>query len=259
MRFYTDFGSFDIELFDQQAPQTVNNFLNYVNRHGNDGYDSTVFHRLVPGFVLQGGGFEYLPNNSPNPNLLPIPTDPAVPNEPGISNTAGTLALAKLGNDPNSGTDQFFINLADNSSNLDNQNGGFTVFGKVLGNGLSVVNQIASLPTPLVNSTTLSSSTDQVFQNIPLQNFPANGTLAQATANNLVLLNNVNQIQSRDVLRYQVTVLSGSQSFVNAVVSISGNTLTLNPTQTGTATIEVQAITQSGLAVTANPFTITVN
>src|SRR5205807_3241703 len=103
-------------------------------------------HRLVSNFVLQGGGFTF---NSAKTTLDTIPTDPPVQNEPDIvnrSNTKGTLAMAKLGSDPNSATDQFFFNLADNSSNLDKQNGGFTVFGKLAGAAdQTVVDTLAGL------------------------------------------------------------------------------------------------------------------
>jgi peptidyl-prolyl cis-trans isomerase A (cyclophilin A) len=133
----TPFGEVEIELFDEEAPQTVANFLKYVN----DGaYANSFIHRSDPGFVEQGGGFSFI-DGAP----VAIPTNPPVINEPGISNLRGTIAMAKRSGDPNSATSQWFFNLADNSANLDNTNGGFTVFGQVTGNGMDVIDQIAAL------------------------------------------------------------------------------------------------------------------
>ena len=130
----TNLVDFDIELLRSDAPGTVTNFLKYVN----DGdYNNSIMHRFDSDFVLQGGGFK---TNSPtytNVNQFSsVPTDPAIQNEFKISNTAGTIAMAKLEGNPNSATSQFFINLGNNASNLDNQNGGFTVFARLLDNGL---------------------------------------------------------------------------------------------------------------------------
>lgn len=144
----------DIKLLDGVAPLTVANFLNYVN----DGdYVNSFIHRSVPGFVVQGGGFTFdqtinngtfsndpLINNFPG-GLQPVPKDPPVLNEFGRSNLRGTIAMAKIGGDPNSATSEWFFNLADNSANLDIQNGGFTVFGEVL-NGMTVIDSIATQP-----------------------------------------------------------------------------------------------------------------
>lgn len=136
VRLETSLGHIDIEMLEQAAPNTVENFLNYVN----DGdYDQSIFHRLSYGFVLQGGQF-YSDGNT----LQNIPADPPVANEFNVSNTKYTVAMAKLNDQPNSATNNFFINLKDNSDNLDNQNGGFTVFGKVV-QGQDVVNTISSL------------------------------------------------------------------------------------------------------------------
>jgi len=133
----TPFGAVEIELFDEEAPETVANFLKYVN----DGdYVNSFIHRSDPGFVVQGGGFTFV-DGAP----VAIPTDPPVINEPGISNLRGTVAMAKVSGDPNSATSQWFFNLADNSANLDNTNGGFTVFGQVTGDGMDVIDQIAAL------------------------------------------------------------------------------------------------------------------
>lgn len=139
VRVSTTYGDFTVELFEQEAPLTVQNFLNYVDRGD---YAGMIVHRTEPGFVVQSGGYRFVPFRGP----VALRRDPPVANEPGISNTRGTLAMAKFGDDPDSATNQWFINLADNSENLDEQNGGFTVFGRVLGDGMDVVDAIAEVP-----------------------------------------------------------------------------------------------------------------
>jgi uncharacterized protein (TIGR03437 family) len=139
VRFKTNIGDIDVTLFPDSAPLTVANFLNYVNKGA---YTSSIIHRSVPGFIIQGGGFQ-LVGGSP----APIASDAAVTNEYKISNTRGTIAMAKLDGNPNSATNQWFFNLVDNASNLDNANGGFTVFGKISNpNGLTTMDAIAKLP-----------------------------------------------------------------------------------------------------------------
>ena len=140
----TNFGQIQIELFPDSAPLTVENFLNYVQ---NGAYDGSFFHRLIPGFVLQGGGFTASTANinATDFQVDSVPTDSPVINEFEISNTRGTVAMAKLGGDPDSATSQFFLNLVDNSGNLDFQNGGFTVFGEIV--DMTVVDQIAAFST----------------------------------------------------------------------------------------------------------------
>lgn len=134
----SQFDTVYLELFDD-TPATQANFLGYVN----DGdYNGVHMHRLVPGFVLQGGGYTW--NGSSYDH---IPTDPPVVNEFGRSNLDGTVAMAKVGGDPDSATSEFFFNYGDNSANLDNQNGGFTVFARVLGNGMDLINAYAGLGT----------------------------------------------------------------------------------------------------------------
>ena len=139
VEFQTSLGDFKVNLFDQHTPKTVNNFLDYVNSAA---YKSSVVHRSAPGFVIQGGGFGY---DGQWP-LTVIDQAAAVDNEPRLSNVRGTLAMAKLNGDPDSATNQWFVNLADNSANLDRQNGGFTVFGQVMDDGMTVVDQMAALP-----------------------------------------------------------------------------------------------------------------
>lgn len=136
VRLRTTLGDVVVQMV-ADAPITTDNFLQYVE----DGfYNGTIFHRVIPGFVVQGGGF--LPGN-----VVPSGLRGPIQNEfsPQRSNIRGTVAMAKLPNDPNSATSGFFFNLADNSTNLDNQNGGFTVFANVTV-GLDVVDAMAAVP-----------------------------------------------------------------------------------------------------------------
>ena len=138
----TNFGTILLELFETATPQTVDNFLNYVN----DGdYVNSIFHRSVEDFVIQTGGF--ITNSTTftdTSQFSNVPTDGNLQNEPGISNLLGTVAMAKLGGDPDSATSQFFFNLGDNSELDLPQNNSFTVFGQVL--SMTTVDTIASLP-----------------------------------------------------------------------------------------------------------------
>lgn len=138
VRFSTTVGDFSVELLDETAPVTVANFLNYVRR---DAYNGTYMHRVVDGFVAQGGGYRFQPYVGP----VDVPADPPIVNEFIVANTRGTLAMAKLPDDPNSATSQWFVNLKDNPD-LDTSNGGFTVFGNVLGEGMEILDTIDGLP-----------------------------------------------------------------------------------------------------------------
>lgn len=137
LRFETTQGAFTVELFQKEAPETVANFLKYVD----DGFfDGTIFHRIVPGFVIQGGGLE--------PGLAEKTTRPPVRNEAsnGLENLRGTLSMART-NDIHSATSQFFVNLADNDF-LDHRPGsyGYAVFGRVT-EGMEVIDRIAAVRT----------------------------------------------------------------------------------------------------------------
>ncbi len=164
VRLETTLGNIDIALFDAAAPQTVANFLTYV-RSG--AYNSSFFHRSVPGFVIQGGGYRWIDASG---DAQKITAGPPVINEFSTtrSNLRGTIAMAKLAGDPNSATSEWFINLTDNSANLDNQNGGFTVFGQVTGNGMEIVDGMSALKT--VNA-------GGAFGNLPLSSVPSNGVV----------------------------------------------------------------------------------
>lgn len=134
----TNMGNFEINLFDETTPETVKNFLRYVE---NGRYDNTVIHRSEPGFVVQGGGFRFQ-NALP---LVAVPTYSSVVNEPKLSNVKGTVAMAKISQQPNSATNQWFVNLVNNSSNLDRQNSGFTVFGQINAQGMEIIDAMAKL------------------------------------------------------------------------------------------------------------------
>lgn len=138
VQFQTVLGDFEVNLFDKTTPKTVENFLTYVN---SGAYADSIMHRSVPEFIVQGGGFTY----TGSVQLKNIAQNAAVINEPAYSNRRGTIAMAKVGDDPNSATTQWFFNLKDNSANLDTQNGGFTVFGQVTGNGMAIIDAMAAL------------------------------------------------------------------------------------------------------------------
>lgn len=169
VQFRTVFGNLEVELYDQDKPVTVQNFLRYVK---SGRYENEFVHRLVPGFVLQGGGFS-LSNNS----VISIPTFPPITNEFGVgrqfSNVYGTIAMAKT-SDPNSATSQFFFNLTNNSASLDdtNNSGGFTVFGHVIA-GTNVLNDFNKFQyyTGTQSSNLIaneSSYLGSAFQDLPL-------------------------------------------------------------------------------------------
>ncbi len=126
-------GSLVIQLFDTDKPITVQNFLRYV-REGR--YTNMFSHRLIPGFVMQAGGFSVTNRNTVNADFFDIPDYGTIKNEfgvgPKLSNVLGTIAMAKSPTGPDTASSEWFINLGDNSTNLDIQNGGFTVFGKVV-------------------------------------------------------------------------------------------------------------------------------
>jgi cyclophilin family peptidyl-prolyl cis-trans isomerase len=137
IRFDTTLGSFTVDLFEKDAPVTAKNFLEYVD---SGHFTDTVFHRVIPGFVIQGGGM--------TADMRQKSTRPPISNEAnnGVKNRRGSLSMART-NDPNSATSQFFINLVDNTS-LDQGRGsaGYAVFGRVVA-GMDVVDQIARVKT----------------------------------------------------------------------------------------------------------------
>jgi len=140
----TNAGTIRLELYPSKAPKTVENFLRYVK----DGhYGGTIFHRVIPGFMIQGGGFE--PGYRQKPTRAPVPNEAQAGVKGGLKNEVGTIAMART-SDPNSATAQFFINVNDNAflnwGDARSDGHGYAVFGKVV-SGMDVVNRIAAAPT----------------------------------------------------------------------------------------------------------------
>jgi cyclophilin family peptidyl-prolyl cis-trans isomerase len=137
IRFETNLGDFTIEFFEKEAPLSVANFISYID---DEHFDGTIFHRVVPGFVIQGGGF--------TEDMTQKKTKTPVKNEAdnGLKNSRGTLSMART-NDINSATSQFFVNLKDNDF-LDHSRGnfGYAVFAKVT-EGMDVIDKIAAVST----------------------------------------------------------------------------------------------------------------
>ncbi|MGH7223430.1 MAG: peptidylprolyl isomerase [Gemmataceae bacterium] len=131
----TSLGSIKLELDADKAPVTVANFLSYVD---DEFYDGTIFHRVIPTFMIQGGGFE--------PGLKQKKTKAAIKNEApnGLSNARGTIAMART-NDLHSATSQFFVNVGENGG-LDDRRSPYCVFGKVV-EGMEVVDKIKAVAT----------------------------------------------------------------------------------------------------------------
>ncbi len=145
--FKTSLGDITIALFNRSAPITVKNFLAYVD---SGFYNGTIFHRVIAGFVVQGGGY--------TKNMVRRTTFPPIKNESdnGLKNERGTLSMART-QDPNSATSQFFINLVNNSSlDFSGPGSGYAVFGKVIA-GMEVVDKIAKVQT----------ETRDMFRDIP--------------------------------------------------------------------------------------------
>jgi cyclophilin family peptidyl-prolyl cis-trans isomerase len=140
----TSAGKIRIELYPDAAPKTVENFLTYVKAKQ---YDGTQFHRVIPGFMIQGGGFSN--DFQQKPTRSPVQNEAEQSSKAGLLNVPGTVAMARTG-DPHSATAQFFINVADNKflnfKEASPQGYGYTVFAKVV-QGMDVVNKIAGTST----------------------------------------------------------------------------------------------------------------
>lgn len=203
VRMVTTLGTIDIRLYDdelapndEQAPKTVANFLRYAGRgdYSANGIDTNgiIIHRSIPGFVIQGGRYSYFDLGTFGLRYFHITEDPPVPNEFSLSrsNVRGRIAMAKLPDNPNSATSEWFFNVADNGGSpttdppgLDYQNGGFTVFGYVPDpSGMAVVDAIANVPV------WNASAVFPPFDNLPLINYNPS---APIQASNLVRVTSI--------------------------------------------------------------------
>jgi cyclophilin family peptidyl-prolyl cis-trans isomerase len=228
----------DMALFSNRSPITRTNFLKYV---ADGDYVNSFIHRSVSNFVIQGGASRVV-NNA----FAAVPTDPPISNEFGVSNTLGTISMAKAGYSPNSATSQWFVSLGANSDNLDNQNGGFTVFGRLTRSTLS--------SAQLFGNTSYFPTFDYggIYNELPLfdthvVNNIQFGELILFTNVSLVALP-LNQAGESAVLTY--SILSNSNPTV-ATAAIQSSALVLTPVnlQVGVAYITVRATDSVGNTV----------
>ncbi|CAN5856534.1 hypothetical protein BH11VER1_BH11VER1_24630 [soil metagenome] len=241
VRVVTNVGTMDFILYNNATPQTVTNFLSYVNALANN-YNGTVFHRSASNFFVQGGAFKVL--SAPN-YFSVVPTSASPLNEPGISNLRGTVAMAKQGGDPNSATNQFFVNLGDNSGNLDFQNGGFTAFARVANGGMTTADAIAALPRKDYAVNLGATATT-------MADWPLTSTSTLMDTTKVVTMTSVAPVA---VLSYSV------QNNTNATavsVTVNGTDLVLHALSGGQSTITLRATDLDGQYVDQT-FSITVN
>lgn len=222
-RVTTSLGSFDVILYPLATPLTVRNFLCYANGKR---YTDSFFHRSLPNFVVQGGGYTQTTATGFRGLVKAAP----VVNEPGISNLRGTVAMAKLPDLPNSGTSEFFVNVNDNSENLDSQNSGFTVFGRVPTTGMAIFDAINALPTRTYNVSLAGVPSS-------LADIPINSQTPSPAIDPTQLVR-ISAIVPSTILTYQVS----SQNSAIATAVLSGTNFTLLGIAKGTTTVTVTAI-----------------
>jgi cyclophilin family peptidyl-prolyl cis-trans isomerase len=203
VRFETSLGGFNVQLFDDAMPRTVNNFLAYVN---SGRYDGTAIHRnsdsRMEDFVIQGGGFTFADPVPPDPSATMSSTrivaDPPIADEPGggvagPSNVRRTLAMSKSG--PNTVTSQWYFNQSDNSvlDDPSRTDGGYSAFGRVLGDGMQVVDAIGDLPVPVDFGFAIAAP----FNDLPLRDF-SGSSIRDVRVANTVTVDSISQLIALD-------------------------------------------------------------
>ena len=232
VHFATNQGAYDVELLDSEAPLTVANFLSYVN---SGAYQNMFVHRTNSGNAkfIQGGGFKVV-----NGQVSSVVTTPAVTNEfnAANSNVSGTLSMALLGNgsggsQPDSGTSQWFVNTTNNGAGFDP--GQYTVFGRVIGDGVTVASGISNLTQRNLNTLYNSSALGEV----PLTAFnPANTLItgsAAITVNSAVVSGTGTLFTTELAVGQSIVIGSGRAYFVASIQSNTSLTLTTNAPITG--------------------------
>jgi cyclophilin family peptidyl-prolyl cis-trans isomerase len=214
---------FPMILTNAATPKTVANFLGYI---ANGEYTNQIIHRSIPGFIIQGGGF-----NTAGGSLVPGAAIEGESATATLKNTTGTIAMA-LSTGPNSGTNEWFYNLADNPELDDTSDGGpFTAFGEVIYNGLTAIDAIAAVP--VYNA----SSSNGAWSNLPLQNY--NSDSGSFDSSNFV---SISMVVDNNPLIYSVT----SSNDTKVTAAIANGSLQLTPVAAGTATITVTATDLGG-------------
>ncbi len=230
----------DLELFDDVTPLTTANFLSYVN---SGKYDGSFFTRSIQGFITQAGGYTFRPvdpavnflhpDDTPPVNI-PLEATSPVKNEYDqtvVTNVFGTIAMAKVSHDPDSATTEWFINVADNRENLDNQNGGFTVFGQVIDDGMIIANEISTSIINQVAGTVLGSA----FSNLPVAGWIFGTPVYQK---NLIMISSATTI-TRPILRFT----PDSETFpLDVTGDVAGSLQTITFTNTGNEALTIDAI-----------------
>lgn len=243
VRLQTVVGPIDVALYQRQKPITVANFLRYVDEGRYFMTDPTTqqlassfVHRSVPNFVIQGGGYIGTVHPTAAPAIQPraVQELPPIQNEPGISNKRSTVGMAKTATDPNSATSQWFINLSDNSASLDTQNGGFTVFASVIGNGMNIVDRIGAI---------LPLNFGSPFDSIPLRNWVSPDPVEVPNLISLPAIARVNPVPS------PLTFTAGSDNAAIVDVKVSDGNLLVAGKAAGTAHVTVTAKDVDGATV----------
>ncbi len=244
VRFATTQGNVDIILYSRATPLTVSNFLAYLDVGR---YVHTFFHRSIADaagqlFIVQGGGYAYTAAS----HFTAVTKFPAVVNEPGISNLRGTVAMAKVAGNPDSATSEFFVNLdSANALNLDAQNGGFTVFGRVAGSSLVVMEAVNALPRK--NYSVIIGPDTIALNDVPVTTA---SSAIQIEPNYLV---KVPSVGSAPVLTYQIV----SANPVVATATLTGATINVTGVKKGLTNIHVTATDLDGQTVTQDlPVTV---
>ena len=253
VRLTTVLGIIDVTLYDQQTPITVDNFLHYIDSGAYIPTDPNFpvpapifFHRAMLGFFIQSGGYVSAQDPLDPPVLLPGPVTAfsPIPNEarPDLHNVRGTIAMAKLPDDPDSATSQWFINLTDNSgppNNLDTVDGGFTVFGTVSATGMTTADAIGAVP--IYNASFLYGA---AFTQLPLRDFSSD----KPRLKNLVTI---------PAIKRPLVFSALSDDPAIASASVISNGLFVQGMSAGSANITVTATDANG-ATASQSFGVTV-